>query len=267
MNTTSDSGSLLKEVLGKNQFDDRVDTQPDIGTGEAFSLIGRCIKLLIQARWLFGAKFLLQLGLVFPALLLPWMGKIVVDNAIRQQPFGETDVAYPPFMNPIIRLVEGQDPIGIMLTLTVIYFVMLVTIGSRAGGTGAGLLQGQDAATQAENALSQGGSGGNGIWGVTEFMVHVRLTQTIANRLRSRLFDRLTRLPMTVLEDQRIGDSVFRVLYDAPASARPCLSTDLRAILHGAFGSHQPLYPSVFLRPGRAGADLDRLGDGSGSSF
>ncbi|HIM36245.1 MAG TPA: ABC transporter ATP-binding protein [Pseudomonadales bacterium] len=47
-------------------------------------------------------------------------------------------------------------------------------------------------------------------------MVHVRLTQSIANRVRTRLFHRLTLLPMTVLDDQRIGDSVFRVLYDVP---------------------------------------------------
>ncbi len=208
--------SVVQEVLGKNQFDDRVDTQPDIRTTEALGLIGRCTKLLAEAKWLFSLKFLLQLGLVFPALLLPWMAKILIDNVILQRPFGETSVAYPPFMNPILNLIDGLDPMGIMLVLTAIYFIMLFTIGSRMGGTGAGLLQGQDAATQAENTVSAGYSAGGGIWGIAEFMVHVRLTQSIANRVRTRLFHRLTHLPMTVLDDQRIGDSVFRVLYDVP---------------------------------------------------
>ncbi len=208
--------SVVQEVLGKNQFDDRVDTQPDIRTTEALGLIGRCTKLLAEAKWLFSLKFLLQLGLVFPALLLPWMAKILIDNVILQRPFGETSVAYPPFMNPILNLIDGLDPMGIMLVLTIIYAIMLFTIGSRMGGTGAGLLQGQDAATQAENTVSAGYSAGGGIWGIAEFMVHVRLTQSIANRVRTRLFHQLTHLPMTVLDDQRIGDSVFRVLYDVP---------------------------------------------------
>ena len=99
---TNEPTSVLKEVLGKNQFDDRVDTQPDIRTTEALRLIGRCTKLLAEAKWLFSLKFLLQLGLVFPALLLPWMAKILIDNVILQRPFGETSVAYPPFMNPIL---------------------------------------------------------------------------------------------------------------------------------------------------------------------
>ena len=207
---------FLRNIFGKPRFDDRVDTQPDIRTAAALVIIGRSVQLLAEVKWLFMLKALLQLLMIVPGLLLPWMAKIVVDNVMLQEPFGQTDVLYPPFMVPILELVEGQGPLGIMLTLTTLYFVMLVIAGSRMGGTGAGLLEGRDAATQAENQLSAGGSQGGGLLGVAEFMAHVRLTQSIANRLRSRLFDRLTRLPMTVLDDQRTGDSIFRVLYDTP---------------------------------------------------
>lgn len=207
---------LLRNVFGKPRFDDRIDTQPDIRTAAALVIIGRSIKLLAEVKWLFTLKALLQLLMIFPGLLLPWMAKIVVDNVMLQQPFGQTEVLYPPFVYPILKLVEGQDPLGIMLTLTTLYFVMLLITGSRMGETNAGLLQGRDAATKAENQISAGNSDGGGLLGLVEFMAHVRLTQSIANRLRSRLFDRLTRLPMTVLDDQRTGDSVFRVLYDAP---------------------------------------------------
>lgn len=208
--------ALLKEVVGKNQFDDRIDTQPDVTTVEALGVVGRSIRLIGEAPGLFTAKVLLAFVSMLPGLLLPWMGKILVDNAILQRPFGTTEVAFPPFMDPILGVVEGRDPVGIALALLVIYFVLLFLFGSRSGGTGAGLLQGRDAATQAENMISGGGSSAGGLWGLGEFMVSVRLTQTLSNRLRSRLFNRLTHLPMTVLDDQRTGDGVYRVLYDTP---------------------------------------------------
>ena len=207
---------LLRDVFGKPRFDDRIDTQPDIRTAAALVIISRSAQLLAEVKGLFMLKALLQLLMIFPGLLLPWMAKIVVDNVMLQQPFGQTEVLYPPFMYPILDLVEGRDPLGIMLTLTTLYFVMLLIAGSRMDGIDAGLLEGRDAATQAENRISAGNSDGGGLLGLVEFMAHVRLTQSIANRLRSRLFDRLTRLPMTVLDDQRAGDSVFRVLYDTP---------------------------------------------------
>ena len=208
--------SWWQGLLGKGTFDDRVDVRPDITTREAVTLLGRSLKLITEAKGLFLCKFLLQLGMVVPGLYLPWMLRIVVDNAIRQEPFDTTEVRLPPFMEPVQFLAEGQAPMGIMLTITVMFVVMLLLFGSRMGGLRMDLLQGQDAATQAENQLSAGGSAGGGIWGLTELMVNVRLTQTLANRLRTRLFRRLSRMPMTALDDQRIGDSVYRVLYDAP---------------------------------------------------
>ena len=214
--TRSKALALLREVAGKNQFDDRIDTQPDVTTIEALGVIGRSVRLIGEAPGLFTAKIGMAFVAILPGLLLPWMGKILIDNAMLQRPFGTTAVNFPPFMDPILGVVQGRDPVGIALALLAIYFVLLFLFGGRSGGTGAGLLQGRDAATQAENQISAGGSGAGGVWGLVEFMISVRLTQTLSNRLRSRLFDRLTHLPMTVLDDQRTGDGVYRVLYDAP---------------------------------------------------
>ena len=116
--TTGKSSGLLGEVLGKNQFDDRVDKDSDVGTAEAVSIIFRCIKMLGEVKGLFCAKFLFQLGLVFPGLLLPWLGKIVIDNVVLQRPIGGTEVVYPPFVTPVLTAIEGKDPLGIMLVLT-----------------------------------------------------------------------------------------------------------------------------------------------------
>ena len=210
--------SRLAGILSEDRFDDRVDTTPGLDSGEAIAILGRSLRLIAQAKALFAAKCLLQLSLVFPALALPWLAKIVVDNAILARPVGATEVAFPPFMAPFVRLVEGRDPLGVMLVVTAIYVVMLIVFGSRAGGTSLGLLDGQDAATQAENQISAGHSGGSGVLGLGEFVVNVRLTQSLASGLRTRLFERMARLPMAVLDDQRIGDSIYRVLYDVPSA-------------------------------------------------
>jgi hypothetical protein len=89
---TTEDRSLIRDVFGKKQFDDRIDNKPDIGTAEALSIIGRCIGMLFEVRGLFCAKFLLRLGLIFPGLLLPWIAKIVIDNAVLQRPIGGTEV-------------------------------------------------------------------------------------------------------------------------------------------------------------------------------
>ena len=209
--------SFWRHVLGKNTFDDRLDTRSDIRTAEALTIMRRSVTLIAEARGLFAGKFLLELGMIVPGLYLPWLLRIVVEHAVRQQPLGTTDVVYPPFMAPILHLIEGAPPLEVLLTTTTVFVAMLVIFGSRVAGWNSELLQGQDAATQAENQLSAGATAGGGAWGLAEFLVQVRLTQRMANRLRTRLFQRLSRLPMTALNDQRTGDSIYRVLYDAPA--------------------------------------------------
>ena len=175
--------------------------------------MGRSLRLLAEARGLFAAKFLFSFGFMGPSLLLPWLGKIITDNVLLQRPFGDTEVPYPPFMDPIIAIVDGMAPMEIMLTLAVLLMLMLLVFGTRAGSfEEVGLFAGADAATQGENQISAGRSGAGGLWGIAEYMVNVRLTQRLANTLRTRLFARLTRLPMTTLDDQRIGDSIYRVL-------------------------------------------------------
>jgi ABC-type multidrug transport system fused ATPase/permease subunit len=207
-------------------FEDRVDKETGIGNREALKILWRSLKLLARVRGLFTAKILLASGMMIPGIFLPWIGKIVTDNAILQRPFGDTAVPYPPFMNPLINYLDGMAPYDIMITMSMIFFAGLFLMGMGAGGKGkgskGGLYGGKDTATQAENKISSGGSSAGGIWGVVEFWVDVRMTQTIVNKLRTRLFDRLTRLPMTAVDDQRIGDSIYRVLYDAAEVPNIC---------------------------------------------
>jgi len=205
------------------QFDDRIDVDTEISSAEALTLIGRSFKLLAEVKNLFAARFFLRFGALVPMLFMPWIGKILIDNVLLQQPFGQTAVRYPPFMDPIIGYFSGMDPMQIMLNLTALFVFLLLVVGWRVGGAFyLQLFGGADAATEAENETSSGQSEVGGIWGLVEFWVSVRLTQRIANNLRTRLFYRLSRLPMTTLDDQRIGDSIYRVLYDTSVVPRIC---------------------------------------------
>ena len=67
-----------------------------------------------------------------------------------------------------------------------------------------------------ENRLHGGYSTAGGIYGFIEFKLDTRLVQSLNHTLRAEIFSRIGSLSMTKLEDQRIGDSIYRVMYDAP---------------------------------------------------
>ena len=56
-----------------------------------------------------------------------------------------------------------------------------------------------------------------GLLGLFDFRFTLRLTQDLNHHYRSRLFERIQSLPMTAFDDERIGDAVFRVMYDTPS--------------------------------------------------
>ena len=210
---------LFESIFGKGgraRYDDKVDIDTELSNKETFFLVGRAVALLKPVKELFFAKFLLSTGMWVPGLLLPWIGKIIVDHVVGGKALDDVELRYPPFMDPILASLQGLGPMQIMMVLSILYVGLLFFIGTRAGGTGAYLYEGSDAATQAENQISGGGSEAGGLWGLIEYWVNVRLTQRMVNFLRTDLFEGLTRLSLTTVQDQRIGDSMYRVLYDAP---------------------------------------------------
>ena len=263
-NTTGSRAlALLKEVAGKNQFDDRIDTQPDVTTVEALGVIGRSVRLIGEAPGLFTAKMLLAFVAILPGLLLPWMGKILIDNAMLQQPFGTTEVNFPPFMDPILGVVQGRDPMGIALALVIIYFVLLFLFGRpfgwhRCRTAAGGAMPPPRRKTRSARAEARREACGacSSSWSA------FGSPRRSSNRLRSRLFDRLTHLPMTVLDDQRTGDGVYRVLYDTADGAGSRVPGDVGAVPHGGGRGHKPLHPAVLLRRGVSATRLGGVGRG-----
>ena len=213
------------------RFDDRVDTDPELSSGETLALLMRSLKFIGRVRVLFFYKVLFASVAILPPLILPWILKIIVDQVILQQPFQLEEVPFPPFMMPFIHLIMDMSPTGIMLSTTLLSFALLFIFGLRASGQFADLPQGHDAATQSEQAISSGSSEASGLWGTIEVLLTVRMTQRLANSLRTTLMGRLSRLEMTTLDDQRIGDSVYRVMYDAPMLPDICYKLTIAPLL------------------------------------
>ena len=217
------------------QFDDRVDTQTELTTGQTLSLLGRSIGFLRQVRMLFVGKVVFAVVAVFPLLLTPWILKIVVDQVVLGQPFEATEARTPVFLQPFVNAIRDLPPSEIMLAVTGLLLLLLFLFGFRAPPaeqvTADGMALGFDSATQSEQALSAGGSGANGLWGLAEGLLTIRMTQRLANSLRTKLMGRLARLEMTTLDDQRIGDSVYRVMYDAPSMPDICYQLTILPVL------------------------------------
>ena len=221
------------------RFDDRVDLNPRITNREAFRIVGRSLGYLARVKGLFTAKVVFSLIALIPGLLAPWTAKILIDQVILQEPFNDDEVPFPPYFQPIVDYLRDIAPMEIMLSLTVLFVGLLVVFGR--GGLGIPLEQGRDSATISEGKLSDGGSGMSGLLGAIELLVNIRLSQRLANGFRTLLFRRLTRLPMQTIDDHRIGDSVYRVMYDAPDLPSVCYSFTL-APLFTVIGALAALY-------------------------
>ena len=142
-------------------YDDRIDVDTDLTLTDTFVLIGRSIGLLAKVKRLFAYKFIFATVALLPALILPWLLKIAVDQVILQQPL-DPSVRFPPFFDPFLHLIQGMAPNQIMIALTALSLVLLALFGMRAMPSiqteRDGLPAGHDAATQSEQALSAGGS-------------------------------------------------------------------------------------------------------------
>ena len=209
-------------------FDDRVDVNPVVSNRDAARLVWRCLRYLATVKGLFAAKIGLAFVALIPGLIAPWTGKILIDQVILQKPFDTTEVPFPPYFEPFVDLVRDMAPMEIMLTMSAMFIGLLLVFGR--GGLGIPLEQGRDSATVSEGKLSAGGSGMSGLFGAVELLVDIRLNQRLANGFRTQLFARLARLPMATIDDHRIGDSVYRVMYDAPDLPGVCSAFTLQPL-------------------------------------
>ncbi len=244
-------GSLRR---GEERLDRAVsvlDVSTDIPARETLRILAR----VVSCFGLFRARIAAKLGfitveLAFRLLVAPWPGKVVVDHVILGAPIGDAS-GFPAWLAPLVLLLDDRSPVETMLwvflfgvvTVTVFGFTTSRGAGRSPSGTPTGasagssggataltpqghgtLAQGHDLATQTENQANLGSGLMAGVLGLFDYRVHLRLMQSMNHFLRTAVADKLRSLPMTTLDGLRIGDSVFRVLYD---------TTSVSLLLHG----------------------------------
>lgn len=212
------------------QFDDRLDTRTRIPNREVLSIIWCSLKYIGTAPRMYAVKVVLALLTIVPVLYGQWLAKILVDQVLLQKPFETTDVKMPPHVQPFVEFVYNFSPFEILIALTVFTAGLLLLFGSGIG-LWQGFAQGEDSATQSENAMNEGSSEGSSALGFLDAVVQIRLSQRLTNYIRTTLFSRMTVLPMTTLDDQRIGDAIYRVMYDAPMLPRICYELTLTPLV------------------------------------
>jgi ABC-type multidrug transport system fused ATPase/permease subunit len=132
-------------------------------------------------------------------------------------------VGFPFFMRPFLDLMAGATKGELLVGTLLLQAVLLALVGAfgtsgRERDTTSGYLSsGFDTATQTENAANAGFSLTGGLLGLIDFRWTLRLTQRINHHYRTQLFERIQSLPMTSFDDERIGDAIFRVMYDTPS--------------------------------------------------
>ena len=200
-----------------------IDPHTDLSFGETLEVAARAMFLVRHFSGRFFAKITLMFfAITVPVTIIPWPTKIIIDHVVLGHPIAEA-TGYPPIWRPFLDALAGASPLEVLLAVMAILVLFVVVIGGYAQGDNARdetegqLADGHDTATRVENSLHGAHSYVGGIYGYIDFKINTRLTQSVNHYLRARLFERIKALPMTTLEDQRIGDSVYRVMYDAPS--------------------------------------------------
>ena len=176
---------LREDELALDQKASRVDTKTDIDYRETFRLIWRCL-VLIRFFWRRWAVVLSMgwLGTAVTVAVAPWLGKVLVDHVVLSQPLPEDGKGYPSFLLPFIEFLIGSSASTILSWLA-LWTAIGITVRVA--------------------------------WYYVHDLIEERLEQSQQHMVRSQLFEGMRLLPMTRLDDQPIGDSVFRTMHNVRA--------------------------------------------------
>lgn len=195
---------------------------PAIGIGDALRHMSRAIRW-VRPFWprLLAKVGLLWLGLIV-LLLLPWPVKILIDQYIVGLPFDEA-TRIPDFLRPLGAFLVASTPQETLLRIASLQILLVLLVGAAGADTEqrssatVSLGNGVDQASTTENQASQGATLIGGLIGLADVRFTIRLTQDMNHALRTQLFGRLLRQPLTRHYDGTVGDAVYRVMYDTSA--------------------------------------------------
>ncbi|CAE7593579.1 PGY2 [Symbiodinium microadriaticum] len=216
-------------------FDDHLDTDTELTNRQALQMVGRALRYIGPIKHLYFLKVFTMTVSLIPYVFAPWPIKIIIDHAILGMPIVEDKLVYPPLIKDFVLSMQGMEPMQVLFTTLAVVGVVVFLFGFTqfVGGEdgpasqSANLVQGQDQATVAENQASSSWSLVSGLWGYLDIRVQMRLSQAVTHMARSHLLQRLARLPMSKLDDSRIGDAVYRAMYDAPSLPSLCFEVTI----------------------------------------
>jgi len=212
--TKEDKGSfsfdqLRADELALDKKASLVDDKTDIDNRTTFSLIWRCL-ILLRFYW---KRFAVVLSMEWIATAVgtavaPWAGKVLVDHVVLGQPLPADGGGYPVFLLPIIEFLTDLSALSILSWLALWTFI---GVAIRV------------------------------IWGYVHDLIETRLAHSLLHMVRSRLFEGLRLLPITKLDNQPIGDSVFRAMNDVRS-----LPSVIRIVFQVSGWSLVTLFTAVF---------------------
>src|SRR5277367_2317216 len=195
--------------------------------GEHAALTWREAWRILVKSWPFVSRYrrlvALKCALVFVSLtfflMTPWPLKIVIDNVIDGHPLSGVPGA---ILTPMV----GASRSELLVVVAIFLVVAAILVGMVAGDSeslGTNVSSGGlDLAGLTANDANDGSSLWNGLFGYLEARVTIDLTQRMNQSLRTAVYERFLRSPLALYADQKIGDAVFRVMYDS-ASIGPML--------------------------------------------
>ena len=226
----------------RKEFERHLDTQAspldvdtDLRFRDALAVVMRAVGYIKIFPLRFATKFFLMWLSLLTPLILPWPIKIVIDNVVLGQPVAPD--AFPGYFGPFVTFLDGMSVMEMMAWVIALGAGMVVLIGGFGTDGGANdqtdalLAEGHDTATQTENDANFAFSKFAGLVGFAEFRLQLRLSQALNHLLRAQLFERIQSLPPSLLNDQRIGDSLYRVMYDTAAIQNVFFQTIMSPVL------------------------------------
>lgn len=228
-----------------------LDEQHSLSPREACRLLAKSWRFIRPHRRLVALKFLLALASLPIFLFIPWPLKIIIDNVINGRPL-------QGMPRRLLFPLAGNDRFLLLAVVTGLLFLsalLVGTVGDRPQNLDAHVGSGGlDQAGMTTNQANNGWSLFSGLLGLLEVWVTLVLTQRLNQAVRTTVYERFLHSPLRLFADQKIGDAVFRVMYDSAAIGEvlysgvlsPAMSITMivlaMTVLWGQFRS-EPLIP------------------------
>jgi ABC-type multidrug transport system fused ATPase/permease subunit len=191
-----------------------LEEQHSLSAREALRLLAKSWRFIRPHRRLVALKFLLALASLPIFLLMPWPLKIIIDNVINGRPLRGV-------LRRLLFPLAGDDRLLLLAVVIGLLFLgalLAGTVGDRPQNLDAQVASGGlDQAGITTNQVNNGWSLFGGLLGLLEVWVTLVLTQRLNQTVRTTVYERFLHSPLQLFADQKIGDAVFRVMYDSAA--------------------------------------------------